>query len=85
MHRPPAKKKPIHSANTQDCCVAPTRARHEAALAMVAGYCRRRTLEEVEAELAAAAGGGAEIWQRLAAIQRRQLAAMQRRDEARDE
>ncbi|GBF97518.1 isochorismatase [Raphidocelis subcapitata] len=41
-----------------DCCIAPTAARHAAALSMVAGYCRQRALGEVEAELAGGGGGG---------------------------
>ncbi|KIY99996.1 hypothetical protein MNEG_7966 [Monoraphidium neglectum] len=42
-------------SNPPDCCVTHTAGRQAAALAAVAGYCRQRTLAELEAELAAAA------------------------------
>jgi hypothetical protein len=52
-NRPP--RVPPTNKKTKDCCVARTPAAHEAALASFAGYCRRRTLKELEEELEIAA------------------------------
>jgi hypothetical protein len=52
--RPPPPPAPLLRA-AQDCCITNTQARHDAAVAMVKGYCRQRTLAELREELRGAA------------------------------